>query len=635
MHHSFFLDSLILWAIFALSVTFAHGQDPDPPRPPSLKTISVPEPSNLADFIRDKAAAILLGKALFWDMQVGSDGKTACATCHFNAGSDSRSKNQISPGLNNRNVKGEVEPDLYFDFGPNRQLSAQDFPFRRLSDPNNRASNPLFDSNDVVSSQGVIAFRFIDALPGVPTDVMQKIADTLGFRIGETNVRRVAPRHAPSIINAIFNYRNLQDGRAQNAFNGINNWGVRDPDAFVYRSKGPHHLEPVRILLDNASLASQAVAAPLSNLEMSAVGRTMPMLGRKLLASRPLAQQQVHPHDSVLGKLSRKHFPGLRISRYAQLVRKAFHPQWWHSNRKIRVQTGNRNTHITNRSDWDAREGKELYTLMEYNFSLYFGLAIQSYLATLVADDSPYDRFMNGDVAAISAAAIRGVDVFRSQQRGRCINCHEGAELTGASVSRVTTSPIRIRNEQAQDRGFNNIGVRPTHEDIGLGRLDPWGVPLSMVRQLPEAPICTDGNPCPVVTDGFFKVPGLRNIELTAPYFHNGGALTLRDVIDFYSRGGDFPRLEQLDGSEIVHLNILDQNEQEKADLEAWLVSLTDDRVRYRQAPFDHPQLFIPNGHRGDEYFVEQDAQGMAIDDIIEIPAVGRNGGEPLSGFLQ
>ena len=58
-----------------------------------------PRPSNLGDFIRDEEAARALGKALFWDMQVGSDGVQACATCHFRAGADSRTKNQVSPGL--------------------------------------------------------------------------------------------------------------------------------------------------------------------------------------------------------------------------------------------------------------------------------------------------------------------------------------------------------------------------------------------------------------------------------------------------------------------------------------------------------------------------------------------------------
>jgi len=62
-----------------------------------LNTVTVPEPSNFAHFIRDRQAAIALGKALFWDMQAGSDGKTACATCHFAAGADLRSRNQLNP----------------------------------------------------------------------------------------------------------------------------------------------------------------------------------------------------------------------------------------------------------------------------------------------------------------------------------------------------------------------------------------------------------------------------------------------------------------------------------------------------------------------------------------------------------
>ena len=61
--------------------------------PQSLKGVPRPEPSNLGEFVLNKSEAIALGKALFWDMQVGSDGKTACASCHFSAGADSRGKN--------------------------------------------------------------------------------------------------------------------------------------------------------------------------------------------------------------------------------------------------------------------------------------------------------------------------------------------------------------------------------------------------------------------------------------------------------------------------------------------------------------------------------------------------------------
>src|SRR5262249_19655157 len=153
--------------------------------------------------------------------------------------------------------------------------------------------------------------------------------------------------------------------------------------------------------------------------------------------------------------------------------------------------------------------------------------AIQMYEATLVADDTPYDRFMDGDPTAISALAVQGVDLFRSQTRGRCINCHEGAELTGASVRRVRAAPVRIRENQTLDRGFNNIGALPPLEDLANGAADPFGVPLSPVRLLVPPP------PLPIAVDGAFKVPGLRNVALTAPYFHNGGQLTLHDVLLF------------------------------------------------------------------------------------------------------
>lgn len=63
---------------------------------PSLKTVPVPEPDNLGDFGKNKTAALALGKSFFWDMQVGSDGIQSCATCHFQAGVDNRSKHQLS-----------------------------------------------------------------------------------------------------------------------------------------------------------------------------------------------------------------------------------------------------------------------------------------------------------------------------------------------------------------------------------------------------------------------------------------------------------------------------------------------------------------------------------------------------------
>jgi hypothetical protein len=69
----------------------------------------------------------------------------------------------------------------------------------------------------------------------------------------------------------------------------------------------------------------------------------------------------------------------------------------------------------------------------------------------------------------------------------------------------------------------------------------------------------------------------------------------------------------------------------EQTALVAFLKSLTDDRVRFEKAPFDHPQLFVPNGHPGDQSQVISDGTGKARDTLMEIPAVGAGGGLALA----
>src|SRR2546428_7658493 len=106
--------------------------------PPSLKTVPVPEPAALMNFVKDRKAAINLGKALFWDMQVGSDGVQACATCHFHAGADDRSKNVVSPGLNGGDTTFQA-------VGPNGSLSQDKFPFTLFPDPTDQTTAPIRD----------------------------------------------------------------------------------------------------------------------------------------------------------------------------------------------------------------------------------------------------------------------------------------------------------------------------------------------------------------------------------------------------------------------------------------------------------------------------------------------------------
>src|SRR5579872_5123670 len=106
----------------------------------SLKRVTLPERSSLNQYVQDQTALIVLGKALFWDMQSGSDGRLACATCHFHAGADHRAQNQLSNPLGT--------------FTANYRLTLDDFPFHQLADVNNNNSTVLRDSSQRAGSSG-------------------------------------------------------------------------------------------------------------------------------------------------------------------------------------------------------------------------------------------------------------------------------------------------------------------------------------------------------------------------------------------------------------------------------------------------------------------------------------------------
>jgi hypothetical protein len=129
---------------------------------------------------------------------------------------------------------------------------------------------------------------------------------------------------------------------------------------------------------------------------------------------------------------------------------------------------------------------------------------------------------------------------------------------------------------------------------------------------------------------GAFKVPSLRNVELTGPYFHNGGQATLQQVLDFYRRRGDFTDVNVADVNPII--SFMDFDVVDGQRLVDFLLALTDERVRQEQAPFDHPQLFVPNGSPADSLGAPCAPGVSGCDHREEIPATGA-GGRPAVGL--
>lgn len=203
---------------------------------------------------------------------------------------------------------------------------------------------------------------------------------------------------------------------------------------------------------------------------------------------------------------------------------------------------------------------------------LTVGQALASYQRTLLAANSPFDRWYFGNQTdAVDESVKRGFGVFSG--KGQCIVCHtmqkEHALFTdqkfhntglgymisfskgskdAPKTTRVQLAPgvfVDVSNEKIEA-----VSQQKLPNDLGLYRVtenpnDRWR----------------------------FRTQSLRNVELTAPYMHNGKFDTLREVIDFYDQGGIPNELLS------PFISPLGLSEREKQDLEAFLLSLTGSTV--------------------------------------------------------
>src|SRR5215468_4874384 len=314
-----------------------------------LSSEAVPQPTG--GHIVDQAAAVRLGKALFWDVQTGGDGHTACASCHFLAGADDRRLNTLSPGPDGGFASGGVT-------GPGQMFAP---------------SNLIND--DRVGSQGVAAAVF-SAIDPDPTHAADLCVANPGTLFGTQ--RQVTGRNAPTVVGAVFFRDAFWDGRANHTFNGIDPFGQTGNAGGVLAAVG------------NGALASQAVGPANNGVEMSCGGRGFNGpggLGTKLLARPALQLQQVATTDSVLGGLANPAGPGLVCGgapcSYGDLIRAAF--------------------------------GDALADAAEANFSLIWGEAVQAYEASLIPDQTPLDLYLAGNTGALTAQQQLGLNTFQGK----------------------------------------------------------------------------------------------------------------------------------------------------------------------------------------------------------------------------
>lgn len=152
--------------------------------------------------------------------------------------------------------------------------------------------------------------------------------------------------------------------------------------------------------------------------------------------------------------------------------------------------------------------------------------AIAAFERTIVSGPSPYDRFLQGDKKALSAEALRGMEIFNG--KGTCVACHNGPLFS--------------------DQSFHNLGIGMNAAKPDIGR--------EAVTKDPK-------------DRGKFKTPGLRNVANTYPYMHDGQTPTLEAVVELHNKGGiPNSNLDPL----VKPLGLTDT---EKKDLVAFLKALT------------------------------------------------------------
>jgi cytochrome c peroxidase len=170
--------------------------------------------------------------------------------------------------------------------------------------------------------------------------------------------------------------------------------------------------------------------------------------------------------------------------------------------------------------------------------------AIASYERTLIAMNSRFDQYMNGKRSALNSSEINGFNIFMG--KAQCGTCHFAPLFNG------TVPPYYEETE------WENLGTAKTKEnkelDADEGRYNVANMTIHKY---------------------FFKTPTVRNIELIAPYMHNGVYTTLEEVMDFYNKGGGVGH-----GYEVPNQTLpsepLNLNEQEITDVIAFMKSLTD-----------------------------------------------------------
>lgn len=228
--------------------------------------------------------------------------------------------------------------------------------------------------------------------------------------------------------------------------------------------------------------------------------------------------------------------------------------------------TGSPSTDVANWKSLSAAD-QEIVNRILANY----GKAIEAYLRKLVSRDAHFDRFVAGDSKAISDSAKSGLKLFIG--KAGCVKCHNGPmfsdddfHVIGLKID-TTRSPHADPSETGRAANLTTI-CDPVVAGADFSVNGPFSDDRATTR---------NGSFCKkTVPVGLWRTKGLRQVAETPPYFRDGQAATLDEVIEFYNRGGDAEG-EYLGGPK--EIKELELTREEKAQLKDFLKTLTGAQI--------------------------------------------------------
>ncbi len=193
--------------------------------------------------------------------------------------------------------------------------------------------------------------------------------------------------------------------------------------------------------------------------------------------------------------------------------------------------------------------------------------AIASFERTLVSGNSPFDRWRyGGEKDAMTPQQLRGFRLFTG--KARCVSCHV-VEQTQALFTDNRFHNIGVGFKRIQGKEMQTAAAFLKAKRAGAD-VDKTVLTQANMSELGRFAVTEN-----LTEVGAFKTPTLRNVELTAPYMHDGSLETLEEVVEFYNNGGRLKPTDPLSPFLSGGIRPLDLTDEEKADLVAFLKALT------------------------------------------------------------